>query len=63
MFILQKTDVCVLCGMFGTRRPHKRLLFRMLYAVRPSAVAEEDILHSHRRENLKSYVALTDWTL
>jgi hypothetical protein len=23
----------------------------------------EDILHSHRRENLKSYVALTGWAL
>jgi hypothetical protein len=24
-------------------------------------VPEDGILHSHRRENLKSYVALTDW--
>jgi hypothetical protein len=23
----------------------------------------EDILHSHSRENLKSYIALTGWTL
>jgi hypothetical protein len=23
----------------------------------------DDILHSHSRENLKSYIALTDWTL
>jgi hypothetical protein len=23
----------------------------------------EDIPHSHRRENLKSYIALTDWAL
>jgi hypothetical protein len=23
----------------------------------------DDILHSHRRENLKSYIALTGWTL
>jgi hypothetical protein len=23
----------------------------------------KDILHSHRRENLKSYIALTGWTL
>jgi hypothetical protein len=23
----------------------------------------EDILHSHRRENLKSYIALTGWGL
>jgi hypothetical protein len=24
-------------------------------------IPEDDILHSHRRENLKSYVALTGW--
>jgi hypothetical protein len=23
----------------------------------------EDIFHSHRRENLRSYIALTGWTL
>jgi hypothetical protein len=26
-------------------------------------IPEDGILHSHRRENLKSYVALTGWTL
>jgi hypothetical protein len=26
-------------------------------------IPEDDILHSHRRENLKSYVPLTGWTL
>jgi hypothetical protein len=26
-------------------------------------IAEDDILRSHRRENLKSYIALTVWTL
>jgi hypothetical protein len=26
-------------------------------------IAEDAILHSHRRENLKSYTALTGWTL
>jgi hypothetical protein len=26
-------------------------------------IPEDDIHHSHRRENLKSYIALTDWTL
>jgi hypothetical protein len=26
-------------------------------------VPDEGILHSHRRENLKSYIALTGWTL
>jgi hypothetical protein len=24
---------------------------------------EDDILHSHRSENLKSYIAVTDWAL
>jgi hypothetical protein len=28
-----------------------------------SYISEDDILHSHRRENLKSYIALTVWTL
>jgi hypothetical protein len=26
-------------------------------------ISEDDILHSHRREILKSYIALTGWTL
>jgi hypothetical protein len=26
-------------------------------------IPEDDILHSDRRENLKSYIALTGWTL
>jgi hypothetical protein len=26
-------------------------------------VPEDDILHSHRRENLKSYIVLTGWAL
>jgi hypothetical protein len=26
-------------------------------------IPEEGILHSHRRENLKSYTALTGWVL
>jgi hypothetical protein len=26
-------------------------------------IPEDGILHSHRRENLKSYIALTGWTL
>jgi hypothetical protein len=26
-------------------------------------VPEDAIFHSHRGENLKSYIALTDWTL
>jgi hypothetical protein len=26
-------------------------------------IPEDDILHSHSRENFKSYIALTGWTL
>jgi hypothetical protein len=26
-------------------------------------IPEDDILHSHRRENLDSYIALTGWVL
>jgi hypothetical protein len=26
-------------------------------------IPEDDILHSHRRENLKSYISLTGWTV
>jgi hypothetical protein len=26
-------------------------------------IPEDDILHSHRRKKLKSYIALTGWTL
>jgi hypothetical protein len=26
-------------------------------------IPEDDILHSHSRKNLKSYIALTGWTL
>jgi hypothetical protein len=26
-------------------------------------IPEDGILHSHRRENVKSYIALTGWTL
>jgi hypothetical protein len=28
-----------------------------------SKIPEDDILHSHCRENLKSYIALTGWAL
>jgi hypothetical protein len=31
-------------------------------ATRPN-IPENGILHSHRRENLKSYIALTGWVL
>jgi hypothetical protein len=28
-----------------------------------SYIPEDDILHSHRRENLQSYITLTGWAL
>jgi hypothetical protein len=31
--------------------------------LRRNTIPEDGILHSHRRENLKSYIALTDWAL
>jgi hypothetical protein len=55
--------------------PSSLILFTlMIQAIRPSEtsvltrgtwhkIPEDDILHSHRRENLKSYIALTGWTL
>jgi hypothetical protein len=29
----------------------------------PCNIPKDDILHSHHRENLKSYIALTGWIL
>jgi hypothetical protein len=33
------------------------------YKSHTANMPEDGILHSHRRENLKSYIALTGWTL
>jgi hypothetical protein len=33
----------------------------VLTRVKLCNIPEDDILHSHRRDNLKSYIALTDW--
>jgi hypothetical protein len=35
----------------------------MLHSVARRNSSEDGIFHSHRRENLKCYVALTGWTL
>jgi hypothetical protein len=54
--------------------PNSQILFTlMMEAIRSDEAAvltratrhniPEDILHSHCRENLKSYIALTGWTL
>jgi hypothetical protein len=50
------------------------ILYTMMIEVIPSSetsvlmiaarhIPQDDILHSHRRENLKSYIALTGWAL
>jgi hypothetical protein len=47
------------------------LMMKALYSYETSVltgatshhIPEDGILHSHRRENLKSYIALTGWTL
>jgi hypothetical protein len=33
------------------------------YKIHTANIPENAILHSHHRENLKSYIALTGWTL
>jgi hypothetical protein len=33
------------------------------YKTTRCSIPEDGILHSHRRENLKSYIALTGWAL
>jgi hypothetical protein len=33
------------------------------YKTHTGNISEDGILHSHSRENLKSYIALADWTL
>jgi hypothetical protein len=43
----------------ATRSPETSVLTR---ATRRN-IPKDDILHSHRRQNLKSYTALTGWTL
>jgi hypothetical protein len=35
----------------------------VLTTATPSNIPEDGILHSHRRENFKSYIALTGWAL
>jgi hypothetical protein len=63
---LVKTDV-------SEERPSSQILFTlMIEAIRSSEtplltrstdIQEDGILHSHRSENIKSYIALTGWVL
>jgi hypothetical protein len=57
-----------LCGHFSSYLTGNTL--RLRYRAQPviavwgnSNIPEDGILHSHRRENLKSYIALTGWAL
>jgi hypothetical protein len=43
----------------GVKFPETSVLTRAIQRIIP----EDGNLHSHRRENLKSYIALTVWTL
>jgi hypothetical protein len=45
--------------MEGLRSSETAVLARAIRRNNP----EDDILHSHCRENLKSYIALTGWSL
>jgi hypothetical protein len=70
---LVRTDVSEHCIAFMIRvKKSVTLLGLRLYrSSEPSVltraawhhIPEEDILHNHRRENLKSYIALTGWAL
>jgi hypothetical protein len=41
----------------------KKYQYQVLTRATRLNIPEDDILHSHRRENLKSYLVLTGWTL
>jgi hypothetical protein len=46
-------------ALVRTDVPPKRLLKQESHGV----TSKDGILHSHRRENLNSYIALIDWAL
>jgi hypothetical protein len=50
----------------SSRRTRRLLLHYYCYIITRATrrnIPEDTILHSHRRENLKSYIALTGWIL
>jgi hypothetical protein len=68
------TTLAVTTNRRTLRRNTKRLVTLMKQALSSSDssvptratlrnIPEDVILHSHRRENLKSYITLTDWAL
>jgi hypothetical protein len=57
--ILPSSSILVTLMMEAIRSSETSLLTRATRCKIP----EGDILHSHRRENLKSYIALAGWAL
>jgi hypothetical protein len=57
--VVISSTILVTLMMEATHSFEKSVLKR---AARPN-IPEDDILHSHCRENFKSYIALTGWTL
>jgi hypothetical protein len=50
-------------SLYTNRRTLRRNTMSLLTRATRRNIQEDGILHSHRRENLKSYIALTGWTL
>jgi hypothetical protein len=57
--VISSSPIIVTLMMEALRSSETSVLTR----VTPQNIPEDDIPHSHRRENLKSYIALTGWTL
>jgi hypothetical protein len=59
--MLRRVDLVtgVFTPMMEVRSSETSILTRVTWRHIP----EDGILHSHRRENLKSYITLTGWTL
>jgi hypothetical protein len=72
---LVRTDVRRYVQLLLTANvPRSRIIFTLMEMIRSFEtsvlttatrphIPEDGILHSHRRENIKSYIALTGWTL
>jgi hypothetical protein len=61
-FISQKAELFIVTAVKTTNRLGSVAANPMRYELR-FHIPEDSILHSHRRENLKSYTALTGWAL
>jgi hypothetical protein len=54
-FIIRMTRICELRTTLAVTSD--------LHTLQRNNIPEDGIIHSHRRENLKSYIALTGWSL